>query len=342
LEIQIMAKKILVNYDFAQNEIQNAKAQNLASAPSTPASGQFWYNTTTGKFEYRGATANIDPTDRANHTGTQTASTISDFASAVRSFRLDEMAAPQNPLWLGNNRLGGLAEPVFSSDAATKNYVDNAVNGLDWKQSVRVATTQQIDLSTFSSVGASIDGIMLSRGDRFLVKNQTNAKENGIYVYSPPLETDPGVFIPTPLSRASDAQQLSAGATVMIEQGNVNADTQWRIITDGQIVIGDTDIVFTQIGSVVSYGAGTGIAVSGNTISIDTNTVPRKYVSNIGGAADCHLTHNLGTQDVVVSVKEIATNQLVECSVRIVDANIVTISFAEPVTYNSMRAIVIG
>ena len=45
-----MTKKILVSYDFSQNEIQNVKAQNLASAPSTPATGQFWFNTTTGKF----------------------------------------------------------------------------------------------------------------------------------------------------------------------------------------------------------------------------------------------------------------------------------------------------
>ena len=76
-----MAKKILIPLDLAQNEIRNAVAQVLAAAPASPVPGQFYYDSTAGRWKYRAASAWIDPTDRATHSGTQLAATISDLAA---------------------------------------------------------------------------------------------------------------------------------------------------------------------------------------------------------------------------------------------------------------------
>lgn len=71
-----------------------------------------------------------DPLARANHTGTQTASTISDFDTQVRTNRLDQMAAPTASVALNSQKITGLGTPTSSTDAATKGYVDTQVTNL--------------------------------------------------------------------------------------------------------------------------------------------------------------------------------------------------------------------
>ncbi len=71
-----------------------------------------------------------DPYARANHTGTQTASTISNFDTQVRTSRLDQMAAPTAPVSANSQKITNLAEPTVSTDASTKGYVDTQVNAL--------------------------------------------------------------------------------------------------------------------------------------------------------------------------------------------------------------------
>lgn len=67
-----------------------------------------------------------DPLARANHTGTQTASTISDFDTQVRTNRLDQMATPTADVSFGSKKITSLADPTSAQDAATKTYVDTA------------------------------------------------------------------------------------------------------------------------------------------------------------------------------------------------------------------------
>lgn len=325
-----MAKKILVSYDFAQNELLNAKIQNLASAPSTPAAGQVWYNTTSGKLEYRGASATVDPTARDNHTGTQTASTISDFAATVQATRLDQFAAPTAALSVNGQRVTGLADPVSAQDAATKHYVDAAVNGTDWKQSVRAATTGDIVLSGLQTV----DGISLSAGDRVLVKNQAAVEDNGLYA------ADSGAWVRT--SDADASVEVTAGLTVMIEEGVTQADTQWRLITDGVIDVGMTGLDFAQIGAATSYSGGNGITITGNAVAVNPAVVVRKFAETIGGAINSVVTHGLNTLDVQVQLYEVASGESVECDVVRNSVNQVTLGFAVAPAAGSLRVVVQG
>jgi hypothetical protein len=71
-----------------------------------------------------------DPYARANHTGTQTASTISDFDTQVRTSRLDQMAAPTGSVSVNSQKITSLATPTVNTDAATKLYVDTKVADL--------------------------------------------------------------------------------------------------------------------------------------------------------------------------------------------------------------------
>ena len=71
-----------------------------------------------------------DPYARANHTGTQLASTISNFDTQVRTNRLDQMAAPTGSVSLNSQKVTSLATPTDNADAATKLYVDTKVADL--------------------------------------------------------------------------------------------------------------------------------------------------------------------------------------------------------------------
>ncbi|MDU9022298.1 phage tail-collar fiber domain-containing protein [Pseudomonas corrugata] len=124
---------------------------------------------------------------------------------------------------------------VKATRAWVASYVADELAKLDQKQSVRVATTTNIVLS-----GAqTIDGIAAIAGNRVLVKSQTLAKDNGIYVAAN------GAWV-----RAKDADasvEVTSGLIVSVEEGAMLASTIWQLVTDGAIVLGTTGLVFQNI-----------------------------------------------------------------------------------------------
>ena len=328
-----MSRKFLASIDLAQNELQNARVQNLASAPGTPVIGQIYYNTTTGRFEFRGAAAWIDPTARANHSGSQLASTVSDFDTQVRTSRLDQIAVPLAAVSINGQKITNLGAPTVATDAATMGYVDSVVNGTDWKQSVRVASTA--DVAAISGL-LTLDGITVVAGERVLLKNQTTASANGVYVAASGAWT-----------RSTDADvnaEVTAGLSVMVTEGTTQADTQWRLTTNDSIVLGTTALVFAQIGAGTAYAAGSGIGIAGNIISIDTAVVVRKFAGTIGDgvATSIAVNHALGTLDVNVQVYEVATGATIECDVTRGTTNQVTLGFVLAPAAGALRVVVQG
>lgn len=154
------------------------------------------------------------------------------------------------------------ASPSNSTDVATKSYVDATKQGLDVKDSVRAATTGNITIASDLNVGDSIDGVTLADGDRVLVKNQTDASENGIYTAGA-----------TP-ARATDFDansEVTAGAFFFVEEGSTNADSGFIISTDDDITVGTTDITFTQFSGAGQLVAGDGLTKSGNNLSVNVD-----------------------------------------------------------------------
>lgn len=327
-----MAKKFLTHIDLNKNEIQNAVLQVLGADPSTPVLGQMYFSSVAERPLFRTTTAWIDLTARSNHSGTQLASTISDFNTAVRLNRLDQMAAPTADVSMGGFKLTNVATPVAATDAATKGYVDAAVNGTDWKNSVRVATTGA-NLAALSGL-LTIDGVTLVVGDRVLVKDQTTQSANGIYVAAS------GAW--TRATDADAAAEVTAGLSVMVTEGTTLADTQWRLTTNDAIAIGTTALTFAQIGAGVAYTNGTGINIAGNVINVDTSVVVRKYAADVGGATSILVTHGLNTTDVTVMVREISSGAEVECDVVVTNATQITLGFTTAPGAASLRVVVHG
>jgi hypothetical protein len=154
--------------------------------------------------------------------------------------------------------------PVNDSDASTKAYVDSAAQGIDWKASVRAATTTSGTLSSAFANGSVIDGVTLATGNRILVKNQASGAENGIYTVN-------ATGAPTRSTDADAAAEVTPSLAVFVEEGTVNADSGWTLTNNGAITIGTTALTFTQFTGLGQVTAGTGISKSGNTLSIDTS-----------------------------------------------------------------------
>ena len=198
---------------------------------------------------------------------TLTAAKISDFDTQVRTSRLDQMAAPTASVSLNSQKITNLATPTLDTDAANKAYVDATKQGLDVKDSVRVATTAAITLSGLQT----IDDVVVGGNQRVLVKNQSTASQNGIYVSSA------GAW-----SRATDADtsaDVTAGMFTFVAQGTVNADTGWVLTTNDNIVLDLTSLAFTQFSGAGQIDAGTGLSKTGNTLNVGTASAARIVVN---------------------------------------------------------------
>lgn len=185
---------------------------------------------------------------------TLTAAKISDFDTQVRTSRLDQMAAPTASVSLNSQKITNLATPTADTDAATKAYVDASRSGLDVKASCRAATSANITLSGTQT----IDGVAVIAGDRVLVKDQTTASANGIYVVAA------GAW-----SRSTDADtdaEVHAGMFTFIEEGTLYADSGWVLSTNNPIVVGTTSLTFAQFSGAGQITAGAGLTKTGNTI----------------------------------------------------------------------------
>lgn len=283
-----------------------------------------------------GATANATDAslrDRATHTGTQLASTISNFDTQVRTNRLDQMAAPTAAVALNAQKITGLADGTAATDAATYGQLQSIANGTDWKNSVRVLSNTNV--AALSGL-LTIDGVTLVNGDRVALVGQTTASANGIYVAAT------GAW-----SRSTDADganEITPGMAFFVEEGTTYADSQWRLTTNGTITVGTTSLSFGQIGAGTSYTAGTGITLAGSVFSIDAAVVTRKYAANIGdgSATSITVTHGLNTLDVQVQVVLVSTGETVECDVTRGSTTQVTLGFATAPTSNQYRVIVQG
>lgn len=228
-------------------------------------------------------------------------------------------------------KLTNLANGVSPQDAATVSQLDAAVAGYKWKEPVRAATTAAITLS-----GAqTIDGVAVVAGDRVLVKNQASGATNGIYVAAT------GAW-----ARATDFDGSAEilGAATFVSEGTSQGNQVWLNTTDGPLTLGTSALVFAQVGGGTSYTAGNGVQIAGSVISVDPAVTARKASATVGdgSATTLTVTHNLNTQDVIVSVREVSTNAVVLADVVANGVNTVQITFGTAPSTGQYRITVIG
>jgi hypothetical protein len=152
----------------------------------------------------------------------------------------------------------------------TKGYVDAVKQALDIKESVHAASTANVSLTAGSSgleAGDVIDGVTLVAGDRVLLKNQTTASENGIYVAVASGGT------PARSDDANASADVTSGMFVWVEEGTANADQGYVLTTNNVITLNTTNLTFTQFSGAGQITAGNGLTKSGNTINVVPDNV---------------------------------------------------------------------
>ena len=194
-----------------------------------------------------------------------------------------------------------------SQSLANKAYVDQVAQGLDTKPSCRLATTVNLASTynngtagvgatlTASSNGAlSVDGVTPSVADRILVKDQTTAAENGIYVVTT-VGDGSTAFVLTRATPEDQPSELSGGAFVFVEEGTIGSNNGYTFTHTGQPTFGTTDLDVAQFSGAGQIIAGAALSKDGNTMDVEVDN------SSIDVLGDALRVKPLGVQNSMVA-----------------------------------------
>ncbi len=281
-----MAQKFLTNIDLNQNQLINATFEVVGTDPSSGNfEGRLIYQSTTDTIkvyansawrslphtivsgggagiaealtvsESNGTvtlTLNVADTDSAGLLPAAMWQMLTDATSDATASKLVKRDASGN---------AKVADPTDAAHIATKGYVDAARQGLDVKDSVRVASVAPVAIASALEAGDVIDGVTLVAGDRVLLKDQSTASENGIYV----------AVASGAASRATDADtsaKVTTGMFTFVAEGTVNGDNGFVLTTNDTITLGTTGLTFVQFSGAGQVIAGDGLTKSGNTLDV--------------------------------------------------------------------------
>lgn len=265
---QTLTNKTLTSADINTPDIDGGTIDGTIIGGNTRAAGSF---TTVN------ANSSITGSSLTDGTATLTGGQL----TGLLNLTLDNLQANGNTvsttnsngdLILSPNGTGTVTVPSGYKDRSgfgatslvSKEYVDAVKTGLDFKDSVRVASTADV---TISGPGAAIDGISLSSGDRVLLKNQSTASQNGIYAWNGAASA---------MTRTTDADadaEVTSGMYVFVETGTANSDTGFVLTTDGSITVGSTSLSFTQFSGAGQIVAGDAMSKAGNTLNVNDDNI---------------------------------------------------------------------
>lgn len=267
-------------------------------------------------------------------TGSGTAA-VADFSVAGRALVDDaDAAAQRTTLGLGTiatqasasvSITGGtmsgvtitsLPAPVSANDAARKADVDAAKQGLDAKDSVRLATaaalpayTRTGDVITATAVGVlTVDGVATVINNRILVKDGAAGSDNGLYFVS--TEGTAGVaYVLTRTADADTSAKVTTGLYVFASEGTVNADASFVLTTNDAITLNTTALTFSQFSGAGQITAGNGLTKTGNTLDVGAGNGISVAADSVAVALD-GATLTVGGPGLKVSTGGVNTNEL--------------------------------
>ena len=292
-----LADNSVTSAKIVDGSIVNADVNASAAIDATKIHDGTISNTEFGYLN--GVSSAIQTQLDAKLTASNNLSDLTTASTARTNLGLGTIATQDaNNVSISGGAVTGLGSPSASSDAATKNYVDQAVAGLRTRTIAECASTGNVSLSNGLEAGDSIDGVTLVAGDRVLLKDQTDATENGLYlaVSSGAASRDP----------EHDTIAELSGGMVVVNQGSTNDNKIFLCTTDNTGSIGSTNITYTvitpsNVGTVTSVGvadagsseftvANSPITSSG-TITLAVNSIANTKISGLGTAS----TLNVGT-----------------------------------------------
>ena len=178
---------------------------------------------------------------------------------------------------VNSSRIINVTDPSGDQDAATKAYVDSVANGLDVKDSCRLATASALATSTYNNGAGtltadangalSVDGVSVTVNDRILVKDQSSSVQNGIYKVTA-TGGPSAAFVLTRSPDADTASELTGGTFFFVEEGTANADNGYVATHNGTPTFGSTNITFAQFSGAGQISAGDALTKTGNQLDV--------------------------------------------------------------------------
>ena len=289
-----MAQKFVTNIDLNQNQLIKGTFEVLSTDPNTNLfDGRMIFNSTEGTIKVYDVTASAW---RKMITGVSSAGSQSSALTINESNGLISITpnlatsasaglmsasdysklydatseATANKLVIRDgNSQAKFGTPTDANHAATKAYVDAARSGLDVKASVRAATTAPVLIASGLEAGDVIDAVTLVAGDRVLVKDQSTASENGIYV----VQASGAAVRATDANGTVDTGTVSGGTFTFVEEGTDNGDAGYVVSSNGTINVGVDAMNWVQFSGTGQITAGEGMSKLGNTLNVNDDDV---------------------------------------------------------------------
>ena len=248
------------------------------------------------------------------------------------------------------SKVVNLPAPSATGDAVPKSYVDSLVEGLAWKDSCRVATQSNLNLS---APGATVDGITMVSGDRMLVRTQTTTSQNGIYVWNGAASAatrslDASTFPELEQAVTTVEEGTSAAATYRQDQINGTIDSSavsWVSFGTSAPAASETTAGIAELATQAEVNTGTDDLRIVTPLKLATwSGRIKKFAVSIGdGSATSYtVTHNLASLDVAVTVFQNSTGEEVITDVTHATSNTLTVVFATAPASNAYRVVVVG
>jgi hypothetical protein len=273
----VVAIRYAANIDLTSFALVHAMLDPVTSDPTglgTGDAGRVWYRSDIPTLKTWNGTGAIDMLARASQTGTQTASTISDFTAAVNALRWESMTAPNAAVNMNSQQFSSLAAASGSGQAVEyaqfNTALTNLKSGLDFKGTeATVVATANVSLS---APGATISGHTMAANDTVLLTAQSTATQNGLYNW---------VGASSALTRTADTSttgSIYSGTMVAVgDAGTTDPGTVWMQTTvgtgsNGAITIGTDSMTWIQPFTATTYSAGNGITITGSTIAASLGT----------------------------------------------------------------------